>query len=172
MYPRPRSGSGRPGMLTNGTSAERLANATTVLGIFHGGSVVSRRLFRSFLLFAGLTVLFACGPSQPVRTGAGPDQTTAAGAAPPRGRTLALVGRSEIPSLSARPLQSLGLTSETTVRLFNAGLAYPNDRGIAQPYLAERLPVLNSDGWRVSPDGHMETTYKLRSGLTWQDGAP
>jgi len=37
--------------------------------------------------------------------------------------------------------------------------------------LAE-TPQLNTDTWRVFPDGTMETTYRLRQGLTWHDGQP
>jgi peptide/nickel transport system substrate-binding protein len=40
------------------------------------------------------------------------------------------------------------------------------------PYLAQSLPQLNTDSWRVFPDGRMETTYRLRSNLTWHDGTP
>src|SRR5206468_5522775 len=59
-----------------------------------------------------------------------------------------------------------------TSRLFNAALSVIDDKGLAQPYLAESLPQLNTDAWRVFPDGRMETTYRLRDNLTWQDGAP
>src|SRR5581483_1765904 len=89
-----------------------------------------------------------------------------------RGRALVMVSRSEIPSLSAKPIEQLGLTSEATVRLFNAGLALDDDKGIGRPYLAEKLPQLDTESWRLFPDGSMETTYHLRQGLTWQDGAP
>ncbi len=60
----------------------------------------------------------------------------------------------------------------TTTRLFNAALVQFDDKGNPRPYLAETLPQLNTDSWRVFPDGRMETTYQLRSGLTWHDGAP
>jgi peptide/nickel transport system substrate-binding protein len=59
-----------------------------------------------------------------------------------------------------------------TKRVFNAALALIDGEGKARPYLADALPRLNSESWRVSPDGSMETTYKLRSGLTWHDGTP
>src|SRR5207244_9965308 len=59
----------------------------------------------------------------------------------------------------------------TTTRLFNASLALFDDKGLARPYLAEALPQLNTDTWRVLPDGRMETTYRLRDNLTWHDGA-
>lgn len=40
------------------------------------------------------------------------------------------------------------------------------------PGLAERLPQLDTDTWKVFPDGRMEVTWVLRPGLTWHDGAP
>jgi peptide/nickel transport system substrate-binding protein len=60
-------------------------------------------------------------------------------------------------------------------RLFNAAIALGGEveeGGPAFPYLVERLPEVGSDTWRVFPDGRMETTYLLRPGLTWHDGAP
>ncbi len=63
-----------------------------------------------------------------------------------------------------------GSSPVITKRLFNASLALIDGGGAAQPYLAEALPALNSDAWRVFPDGRMETTYKLRPNLTWHDG--
>ncbi len=59
-----------------------------------------------------------------------------------------------------------------TKRLFNADLALIDGQGIARPYLAESLPELNTDTWRLLSDGGMETTYKLRDGLTFHDGHP
>ena len=59
-----------------------------------------------------------------------------------------------------------------TTRLFNASLSYYDDKGTARPHLAEALPQLNTDTWKVFPDGRMETTYKLKPNLTWQDGTP
>src|SRR5439155_21176945 len=63
-------------------------------------------------------------------------------------------------------------TSGQARRLFNAYLAVHDDHGTPYPYLAEALPRPDTDSWRVFPDGRMETTYRLRAGLTWQDGAP
>jgi peptide/nickel transport system substrate-binding protein len=60
---------------------------------------------------------------------------------------------------------------ERTRRAFNAELAVLDSTGAARPYLAEALPQLNSETWRVSPDGTMETTYRLRANLSWHDGA-
>lgn len=57
-------------------------------------------------------------------------------------------------------------------RLFNATLSLTDGSGSPQPYLAQGLPQLNTETWRVSADGRMETRSFLRPGLTWQDGAP
>jgi peptide/nickel transport system substrate-binding protein len=65
-----------------------------------------------------------------------------------------------------------GLTSTTVSRLFNAGLALRDGEGNFRPYLAETLPQLNTDTWTVTPDGRMETTYRLRPNVVWHDGAP
>ncbi len=59
-----------------------------------------------------------------------------------------------------------------TKRLFNADLALIDGKGMARPYLAESLPALNTDTWRLLPDGGMETTYRLRPNLTFHDGHP
>ena len=55
--------------------------------------------------------------------------------------------------------------------MFNAELAIMNDRGHV-PMLAESLPELNTDSWKLFPDGSMETRYRLRAGATWHDGQP
>ena len=65
-----------------------------------------------------------------------------------------------------------GITADATKRLFNAALAIVDSSGSPRPYLAETLPQLNTDSWRVLPDGRMETTYRLRPNLTWHDGRP
>jgi len=89
---------------------------------------------------------------------------------PAQQRTLTLAHRYEHSPLAPKVLQSNGSGNNT--RLFNAALALIDEQGAARPYLAEALPQLNTDTWRVSPDGRMETTYRLRDNLTWHDGTP
>jgi peptide/nickel transport system substrate-binding protein len=96
--------------------------------------------------------------------------TVAATAQPAPTRKLVVAHRNSYPTLAAKVLHSSG--SLSTMRLFNAALTLIDDTGQARPYLAETLPQLNTDSWRVFPDGRMETTYRLRNNLTWQDGAP
>jgi peptide/nickel transport system substrate-binding protein len=118
------------------------------------------------LLSAAITILIAsCSPAQDQRQGA-----EASSAQPASNRTLVVAHRYEPSNLAPKVLQSNGTFN--TARLFNAALSLIDDQGISRPYLAETLPQLRTDTWRVFPDGRMETVYTLRDGLTWQDGAP
>lgn len=92
---------------------------------------------------------------------------------PDQARTLVIVARGEPDTLADKEvLRVTGLSFRTLPRLFNAGLAINDAREVPQPYLSEALPQLGTDTWRVFPDGRMETTYRLRPGLSWHDGAP
>src|SRR5438093_214121 len=114
-------------------------------------------------------ILLGCAPEQ--SQGPRASQGPVGGTQPSTpGRTLVLAHRYEPASLAPKVLGSNGPL--TTSRLFNAALTVIDDNGTGRPYLAETVPQLNTDSWRVFPDGRMETTYVLRSGLTWQDGAP
>lgn len=86
-------------------------------------------------------------------------------------RTLVLIARGEPPSLAAKPLQAVGGIGNINP-IFNATLDFIDERATAHPYLAESLPQLNTDSWRVFPDGRMETTYRLKPNLLWHDGTP
>lgn len=125
---------------------------------------------RGGLLVLVALAVGACAPGAP---GARPAE------APVReerraGPTLVLVFRSELDTLAAKPLGSrgIGLGDAPARRLFNAGLVLEDGGGLARPYLAESLPELRTDTWRVFPDGRMETTYRLKPNLSWHDGAP
>src|SRR5205809_664452 len=109
----------------------------------------------------------ACGPGAP-----GAPQNTAPAPPTTPQRTLVVAVRGEPPSLASKPLFSFsgGLLDPGTV--FNATLDYNDERAVTHPTLPEALPQLNTDTWRVLPDGRMETTYRLRPNLTWQDGHP
>jgi peptide/nickel transport system substrate-binding protein len=99
---------------------------------------------------------------------AGSSQGTAASQP---GRTLVTAIRTEPASLASRAA-SRGVTTTTTRRMFNATLVIFDQQGQPQPYLAAELPRLQTDSWRVSPDGQMETRYTLKPNLVWHDGAP
>lgn len=102
---------------------------------------------------------------------AGPEASTAGATSP--ARTLTLIGRVEPAHLIPKvQVSGSGAASGTTKRLFNATLAITDDAETPHPYLADQLPQLNSDSWRVFPDGRMETTYRLAPNLTWHNGEP
>ena len=117
-----------------------------------------------------VAVLFgaACAPvpAQP----SAPSGAPAVPASP--NRTLIMIARGEPTNLGAVRMVSAGPAGREIARLFFATLDFADERGNAQPYLAEVLPQLNTDTWRVFPDGRMETTYRLRPNLTWHDGTP
>ena len=121
---------------------------------------------RFSLLIVALT-LSACAPSSAPAVSPGPPGQPAA-----RARPLSILAGREPASLSLKALGQAGSTIASTRRLFNATLALIDAGGTPHPYLAESLPRLNTDSWRVTPDGHMETTYLLRTNRTWHDGAP
>lgn len=135
-----------------------------------GFSVMTGRRLLPILL---VLVLAACAPTA---TSEVPGSAPANPAAPPGrsepGKTLVMAIRVEPASVAAKALESGGVTLTTTRRLFNATLTLFDDQGLPTPYLAQSLPQLDSPTWRVSPDGRMETTYALKAGLTWHDGAP
>lgn len=87
-------------------------------------------------------------------------------------RTLVMVARAEPDTIAAKEvLRVTGLSFSSTPRLFNAGLAILDGREVPLPYLVDAHPQLNTDTWRVLPDGRMETIYRLRPNLRWHDGA-
>lgn len=55
--------------------------------------------------------------------------------------------------------------------LIDAGLTREGG-GVRRPELAEATPTPESGLWRVNADGTMETIWKIKDGVQWQDGAP
>lgn len=104
-------------------------------------------------------------------SGAPPAGTAAPNGVPPARRsaaTLVFIARAEPENLSQG---AIGGSNFTTFRFFNATLAFRDETGGPRPQLAAELPRLNTDSWRVLPDGRMETTFRLKPNLTWHDGA-
>jgi peptide/nickel transport system substrate-binding protein len=77
--------------------------------------------------------------------------------------------RTEPRTLASRVTVGSGRAVQDVV---NADLTYRDGQDVPQAYLAEALPKLGTDSWRVFPDGRMETVYRLRPGLVWHDGTP
>ncbi len=121
----------------------------------------------AIVLLAAL--LSACATSTPRSDG---DAASAPRSAPRQGsetRTMTLAFRYEKNDLSTKTLYQAGQEYRP---LFNAGFALVDGKGTLQPMLAAELPKLNTDSWRVFPDGRMETTWRLKPNLRWHDGQP
>src|SRR6266545_4615161 len=86
-------------------------------------------------------------------------------------RPLVVLTRGEPIALALRAFQTVGGGSYPHLVL-NATFDDLDRDGNPFPLLAEALPQLNTDTWRVFPDGSMETTYRLKPGITWHDGTP
>jgi len=125
---------------------------------------------RHFASFAAVVLLAtACATASPPT----PDREQPRAAPDRPTRTLVMVAQVEPATVSSKVLQTTGgLAIGATQRLFNATLTAIDKVGLPQPYLVESLPQLNTDTWRVFSDGRMETTYRLKPGLVWHDGAP
>ena len=65
-----------------------------------------------------------------------------------------------------------GSGSREIGHMVNQYLANILPDGQAVPRLLAELPSVDKGTWRVSPDGKMEVTYKVRPGVTWHDGTP
>lgn len=120
-----------------------------------------------------LLALLCAACAQPTPSLSGPAGGDPRRTTPEARRTLVVAVRVEPATLVARALQeAAGVGLYMTRRMFNAEIALLDDRGVPHPYLVEALPQLNTDAWQVFPDGRMESSYSLRPGLTWHDGAP
>ncbi len=121
---------------------------------------------RPILLAVLATASLACssGASRPAASGQPiPPQQV-------QSRTLNIAVRAEPVSLASVSVDSTGLSDRSTTRLFNAELELQDPSEAAHPYLAEGLPQLNTESWQVTPDGRMQTTYRLKPNLQWHDG--
>ena len=119
-------------------------------------------------VFFGLVLVWlgaACAPSS------GPDRSTSPAQPAQSTRTLVVAVEDEPKTLAARLIGQVGRSLHFR-RMFNADLALLDDQSTPHPYLAESLPQLQTDNWKVFPDGTMETTYRLRPNLVWHDGMP
>lgn len=115
-------------------------------------------------VLVGLLAATAC--AQP----SGRAQGTAGAGQPPPSRTLIMALRHNMPDLHHK-IPGPG-AQDVLKRIFNAALTLNDHVGATRPYLAESLPEVGTDRWRVFPDGRMETTYTLKPNLTWHDGRP
>jgi len=115
-------------------------------------------------------VLVWLGAACASRSGPGSSGSSASYAPAQPVRTLVVAASAEPKTLAARIIAQSAFSLHYR-RIFNADLALLDDQSNPSAYLAETLPRLNTDDWKVFPDGRMETTYRLKPNLVWHDGA-
>jgi peptide/nickel transport system substrate-binding protein len=127
---------------------------------------------RHLALLAAVLILAAaaCAPSAAPASPQGGEGAPAAAKMPQR--TLVIIVREELPSLAAKPIVAFSGSLDPPKRIFNGTLDFVDEKEKPHPYLAEALPQLNTESWRVFPDGRMETVHRLRPNLRWHDGTP
>lgn len=131
------------------------------------------RWARGFACSLTLTLLFAaCAPSQTQSSGSQPAALSPQSSpkritASIRGTPASLVQQKWNRSVGTSPP---GL--DAVEELVLVGLTYADEKGDLHPRLAEAVPTIENGQWRVSPDGRMETTWKLRPNVRWHDGTP
>jgi len=135
------------------------------------------RIVTRFLLVATtLVVLVSCAPQT-----VPPNTLAAQPAAAPQGKNGTAL------SVPGKPL-NIGTPAEPSALggkfmggvtgvvdfpfLFHAKLTQYDQNGAITPVLVDRVPTQENGDWEVLEDATMTTTYRLRPGLTWQDGAP
>lgn len=112
--------------------------------------------------------LAACAPG----LGAGPAARSDSAAPPPTPKRIAvaIIGDPVVvfPGVDLRQASA----SEEIEDLLNSGLVSVDQIRTVRPQLAESVPSTENGMWRVSSDGRMQTTWKIRSGAQWHDGRP
>ena len=126
-----------------------------------------------WIVIASLILAACTSPDGGRRTGGAQD----GGAPRPPQRTLVVVANQVPVDFAAKGLAGgvgagTGVAENVPATILNATLGIGDERGRITPYLAEAMPQLNTDTWKLFPDGTMETTYRLKPNLTWHDGKP
>src|SRR5438067_1394768 len=106
---------------------------------------MNRRIFWPLLL-ACLAAACAAPPSS-----VAPGPSAGAGPAQPDRALIAAI-LVEPKTLAARIIGQSGASLSLSRRLFNADLALLDDQSNPYPYLAEALPQLYTDDWKVFPE--------------------
>src|SRR5437879_5018470 len=110
---------------------------------------------RELLPLALMLVAVACTPSPAANSS--PSSIASVSAQPARALIAAV--QIEPKTLAARIIAQPAVSLDLVRRVVNADLTLLDDQSNPYPYLAEALPQLQSDSWKVFADGTMETTY-------------
>jgi peptide/nickel transport system substrate-binding protein len=134
------------------------------------GSLVARSGF----LIALVVIVTACTAPAPAPGGNSPAGGQAPAPAASRGPKTITIG-------VTAPVQAMGVFGNqttaggwySTAEVHSDGLI-TSEAQTRNPMgrLAEKVPTLDDGSITLLPDGKMRVTYKLRTGITWQDGVP
>lgn len=131
--------------------------------------MIRSTLLTSCLLLAIVSV--GCGGSGPDRAPNGESQPSANAGV----KRLTIAVRSELRTVSANVNKGGGTGAVPgnveVERLVNSPLTMVDAEGIRRPRLVQQVPTIENGLWKVSPDGRMETTWRLREDIRWHDGA-
>jgi peptide/nickel transport system substrate-binding protein len=125
---------------------------------------------RLFLVTAMLVGLGCTGPAVTTRDQASRDPAPQSATGPKR-ITIAIAGEPHTLYQKLNP-QSTVRGIEELEQLVHTGLTTTNASGVLVPQLAEAVPSIENDLWRVLSDGRMELTWTIREGAAWHDGTP
>ncbi len=120
------------------------------------------------IVLLGLAVL-ACG-SPPQRAAESRAQGGAVAQQPAIKRiTLGVLGD---PPVLFNSIGTASGADDTGEELVSRGLVEADDTRTFRPLLAEDIPTIENGLWQVFPDGRMQTTWRIKPGIVWHDGAP
>ena len=134
---------------------------------------------RSCVAIVGLVVILAggCAPAAPAPSSVQAPGDASERVTPAAPKKVVAVIRSAPASMSKQKTNPPGLVGsvpglDALEELVHVGLTHNSSDGVLLPVLAEAAPTVDNGLWKVFPDGHMETTWKIRSEARWQDGTP
>lgn len=114
------------------------------------------------------TLLIACGPS----SAGGPAAGQSDGAARSGPRILSVAINEDPKNLWDGINGGGGSGARQLGHMVNQYLVAMGPDAQPTPRLLAEIPSVQTGTWRVFPEGGMEVTYKLRSGVVWHDGTP
>lgn len=133
------------------------------------GAPLNRTMrIRALILCVAALLIGCAGPATSGPNSPGPAETTAG---PVRVRAAVL----DAPSAFYRPSSGgfIGTRGISTIEMMaNSGFSVVDNRLALRPQLAEAVPSIENGLWVIRPDGRAETTWRIRDGVAWHDGAP
>lgn len=121
------------------------------------------------VLVSAALLLVACAPTRATSSGG---SEAARPAAPTATKTLTLGQLAAITAFTPEAMSSTGGGAVAFADVYSSGLTTADARGTVQPRIAAKLPTPDDGSIVVLPDGRLRTTWKLRDGVRWHDGAP